>query len=162
MSSSGVIHGRITKGKSTRTRRPPTSNQLIKYVPETQRQIQPSRAKLTKKQAEYDDEIKYFYISRGYTLDQLHEAMEIIFRIGATNKQYGGYVDRAEFKKKATRDEWAKIAPYFYACKELKKDVAVRINGLYTIEPSTVKKEISRQILPVQQAILQRQQPTTF
>ncbi|KAK6348172.1 hypothetical protein TWF718_005985 [Orbilia javanica] len=151
MSSSVVIHGKVNKGKSTRTRKPTASNQLVKYVTETQLQVQPlvppGRARPIKGLEEYDEVIKYLYLSLGYTLEKLHEAMETIFRIGATVKQYGSYIDRAKLnKKKLTTEEWENIIPYFYACKLSNgaREMAVSINGLYTLEPSVVEREVRR------------------
>ncbi|KAK6501509.1 hypothetical protein TWF481_009347 [Arthrobotrys musiformis] len=159
-----VTHSGIEKAKKTATRshQPPDSNQLIKYIAENQLQVRPSRAKRTEKLAEYDEVIKYLYLFRGYTLDQLHEAMEIMFRIGATNKQYGGYVNRRGLKKKVMGEEWAKIAPYFYACQNANLKVAVRVNGFYTIEPSTVEKEIKRRTSASQEMVYLRQSQDIF
>ncbi|KAK6358236.1 hypothetical protein TWF730_007586 [Orbilia blumenaviensis] len=162
MSSSGVKHGRITK--KARDSRRSTSNQLVKCASTPQAltsavQAPAGRAKPIKNLTDYDVVIKYYYLTRGYTLEQLHGVMEIIFRIGATVKQYGGYIsaNKENFRKKVTREEWIKIAPYFYACEQVEKEVAVKINGLYVLPPSTVKKEIPRNITLSQKPGLLRQ-----
>ncbi|KAF3183423.1 hypothetical protein EYR41_005965 [Orbilia oligospora] len=157
MSSSVVTHGKISKRRPARTQKPVASDQFIQYVAETQPQVQTRRAKRIKKLADFDEVIKYLYISRGYNLDKLHEVMEIMFQMGATTIQYRGYVNRADFKKKVTVEEWTRLAPYFCACQELQKDVAVRINGLHTIKPSAVKKEIDRNFSIGQQALFRYQ-----
>ncbi|KAF3915009.1 hypothetical protein AA313_de0207856 [Arthrobotrys entomopaga] len=92
----------------------------------------------------------------------LHEAMEISFNLGATPSQYAGYINKSDFKKKLTSDEWESIAPYFYACNSLNSEVAVNINGFHTIPPDVVKKEMSRHISATRQALIMHQKVPGF
>ncbi|KAK6358066.1 hypothetical protein TWF730_007421 [Orbilia blumenaviensis] len=138
--STGVVAGRINKKK--RYRAIEESNQLIRRISEPKPQN--TRAKPTDILARYDVELKYYYLSRRYTLEKAREIMEILFRTGATASQYIGHVDRQDFEKKLTPEKWIEVAPYFYYYKNQKCSLGVKLNGSYIIDPVTVEREIRR------------------
>ncbi|KAK6525669.1 hypothetical protein TWF281_010721 [Arthrobotrys megalospora] len=138
-----VLHGRIIKASGPN--KPSAKPSLV------------SRAKPISELANHDEELGYYYLSRKYTLQEVHDAMEAIFGFGATLIQYRGYLDKPKFKKALTKKEWQAIAPYYYACQSLGKEVAVKLNGAYDIEPSSVKKQISRSVSATEHSRILRQ-----
>ncbi|KAF3914883.1 hypothetical protein ABW20_dc0106525 [Dactylellina cionopaga] len=127
-----VLHGRVVKrGRSTK--------------------VKLSGSPLTK----YKKELQYYYLSRGYTRQQVHEVMEIIFKIGAT--QYKRYLSKAEFSKYLREEEWQALASEYFACKALNKQMVVVLNEYKVIEPDKVKRNIERYVSPQSQSLKLRQ-----
>ncbi|RVD82772.1 uncharacterized protein DFL_007186 [Arthrobotrys flagrans] len=149
-----TLEGRIVKRSQISRKHAQASNQLVAKYSEAERD---GRAKFNNELARHHEAIKYYYLARRYTHSQLYEAVEMIFKVGATPKQYIGYVDKRGLKKKLTKQEWRSIAAYCYAYHALGQEVAVKIDGCYTIEPKTVKKELSRQISITEEGNILRQ-----
>ncbi|EPS39829.1 hypothetical protein H072_6264 [Dactylellina haptotyla CBS 200.50] len=110
--------------------------------------------------AKYDAELKYFYFARRYTRDQVRNAMKAIFKLDAKASEYTYHLNKPEFKKYVKNEEWQAIAPYYHACEELGRQLVIKINGSYVIEPSVVKKEIGRNILLSQKPRIMQQKDT--
>ncbi|KAF3288372.1 hypothetical protein TWF970_005448 [Orbilia oligospora] len=139
-----VLEGRIVKRGQTSRKQSQAATQLTTR-PKAEKN---GRAKQNKELAshKHKEAIKYYYLTRRYTLQKLHEAMEIIFKVGATSKQYSGYVDKCNFRKKLTKEEWESVAAYCYKSHALGQEVAIKLNGQYILEPQTVRKELPRNI----------------
>ncbi|KAK6505491.1 hypothetical protein TWF481_007388 [Arthrobotrys musiformis] len=148
-----VLDGRIIKRGQTSRTHAHASNQLVaKYKAERN-----GRAKANDILDKYREVVKYYYLTRRYTDAQLYEAMELIFNVGASPKQYTGYVNKCGFGKRLKKEEWKSIAGYCYAYRALGQELSIKIGGCYKIEPGTVKKELSRQISPTEEMQILRQ-----
>ncbi|KAK6331998.1 hypothetical protein TWF718_002537 [Orbilia javanica] len=139
-----TVEGRIVKRSQISRKHAQDSNQLVAKYRETKGE---GRAGRNDELANHEKEIKYYYLTRRYTNAQLYVAMESIFKIGATPAQYIGYVNKCGFKKKLTTEDWKSIAAHCHAYYALGQEVAIKIDGCYTVEPPTVRKELSRLIL---------------
>ncbi|KAK6504116.1 hypothetical protein TWF506_002327 [Arthrobotrys conoides] len=151
-----VLEGRIVKRGQSSRNQPQVSTQLtIKPKAEKNR-----RAKFNEELAsnKHKEAIKYYYLTRRYPLKKLHEAMEIIFKVGATPKQYSGYVNNCNFRKKLSNEEWRSVTAHCYAAHALGQEVAIKLNEQYIIEPQTIRKELPRKIPLSLHNEIQRQQ----
>ncbi|KAF3158597.1 hypothetical protein TWF751_001562 [Orbilia oligospora] len=139
-----VLKGRIVKrGQASRKQSQASTQLTIRSKAEKD-----GRAKQNKELAshKHKEAIKYYYLIRRYTLQKLYETMEIICKVGATSKQYSGYVDKCNFRKKLTKEEWESVAAYCYKSHAQGQEVAIKLNGQYILEPQTVRKELPRSL----------------
>ncbi|KAF3937777.1 hypothetical protein ABW19_dt0205103 [Dactylella cylindrospora] len=143
-----VLDGAITKQKRKPKPKPkPKAEAALVKV---------GRTKPASELAIYDVVIRYFYQYRRFTQEQVYQAMESIFHLGASRDQYSGYLERLDIKVTVNEHEWKSIYPYVHALRARGKEAALRFNGFY-MEPGKVKRRLSRAIGPGLQSLLKRE-----
>ncbi|KAK6360272.1 hypothetical protein TWF730_006420 [Orbilia blumenaviensis] len=148
-----VLEGRIIKRNQKHVSR--TCTQASKQLVSQYKSNNGEKAK-PKDLEKYRDAIKFYYFTRRYPRPLLYEAMELIFKVGASPKQYEGYADK-NLRKKLSKEEWRQVAKYRIKNPSNFREIAIRIDGGYIIQPAAVKKELSRQISATEESLMKNE-----